>query len=144
MRFLLFKATILSCLLLIIAGCPATQLFSRSSYGFDNLTMTCAHKALEELDGINKVWIYYDSLPLSPGFSRSHLSRKDGIGFEVEGFFGRLSIDRTAPPFERDFADVVVYAEELYWGFGDRSLVMQQVEEVKEKIKGALFAGCNE
>ena len=136
---------VLSCLLLLLAGCVSKQ-DSRSSYLFENITPTCAYNTLEEMDGITKVWIYYDRLP---GFGLSHLSPEDGIGFEGEGFFGSVSMRSSGLPSPRNFSvNVVVYSDDgfLYrhfaiWGPRERLLRIQQI---KEQIKEGLSDSCNE
>lgn len=137
MRLLLFKTTLLTCLLLILVGCPGKQQSTRTTYGSDNLTMTCVHKALEELDDITKVWIFYDQLPFYP-----HGMPMDGVGFEGEKFIGNVSFQRTVSPSNHALVYVIVHTKELYWGFRDKSLFMQQIEEVKERIKEVLSTHC--
>ncbi len=114
---------ILSCLLLLVAGCPGTIQRSQSNYFFENITLTCAYNTLEEIDGITKVWVYEDS-----------------VGFEGKGFYGSVSIKRTLPPPGNLYAYVVVYSEDRYYGLGERPLITQQV---KEQIKESLFESCN-
>ena len=140
---------ILSCLLLLLAGCPGKIQRSHSNYLFKNITLTCAYNTLEEMEDITKVWIYYDGLPRFPTFSRSHLSPEDGIEFEGEGFFGFVSIQDEPLPPPRNFpVNVNVYSNDgfLYrnfaiWGPRERLLRIQQINE---QIKESLSDGCNE
>ncbi len=84
------------------------------------------------MDGITKIWIYYDRL---------HGWDDDGIGFEGEGFYGSVSIQRTVPPPGNIYVNVVVYSENHYWGAGERLLIIRQI---KQQIKELLFDRCNE
>jgi hypothetical protein len=144
---------ILPCLLLLVAGCASIQR-THSSYVFDNITLTCAYNALEEMDGLTKVWMSYDYLPPFPTISRSHLVGQDGIEFEGEGFFGFVSMhsfgssqNQEPPPFKFKVR-VNVYSDDgfLYrnfaiWGPRERLL---RIEQIKEQIKEVLSDSCNE
>jgi hypothetical protein len=132
---------ILSCLLLLVAGCAGTIQKSQSSYLFKNITLTCVYNTLEEMEGITKVWVYYDGLPRFPTFSRSHLSPEDGIGFEGKGFSGTVRIRSSVPPREKISVIVDVYSENRYYGFGELPQIIQQTQK---QIKESLFDSCNE
>ena len=129
---------LLSCLLLLLAGCASKQK-TRSKYFFENITLTCAYNTLEGMDGITKIWIYYDRLR---GFD------DDGIGFEGEGFYGSVLIQDVPYRPPRNFeVNVVVYSTGIFvyrdvapWGPDKRFLRIQQI---KQQIKESLFDSCN-
>ncbi len=142
MRLLLFKTALLTYLLFILVGCPGKQQRVQASFSSKNLTMTCTHKALDELDDIVKVWIFYDQTPIY--HSKIHVSKStvDGVGFEGEGFTGQVVFQPTVNS-ERSFADIYIYTKDLYWGFRDKPKFVAQVEGVKKRIMEALIERCN-
>ena len=93
------------------------------------------------MEGIPKVWVYYDGLPRFPTFSRSHLSPEDGIGFEGQGFSGTVRRRSSVPPREKISVIVDVYSENRYYGFGELPQIIQQTQK---QIKESLFDSCNE
>ena len=146
-RGLLFRATIVSCLLCFVAGCATIQR-SHSGYLFENITSTCVYKTLEEMDVITKAWLSYDYLPPFPIISRSHLVGEDGIEFEGEGFFGFISIQDQGPPPRNYYVLVNIYSDDGFfyrnfalWGPEERLL---RIEQIKEDIKESLLDSCNE
>jgi len=115
----------------------------------ENITATCAYNALEEMDGITKVWLSYDYLAPFPTISRSLVVAEDGIEFEGEGFFGFVSIKNQKPPPPLRFhVRINVYSDDSFlyrhfaiWGPRERLLRIQQIEE---EIKELLSDSCNE
>jgi len=125
------RKVILFCLLLLVTGCLARKPVSSSDYVIKNLTTTCAYNTLEKMDGITKVWTYYDRLD---GWG------DDGIGFEGEWFSGRVIIQHPGPSGYVP-GNVVVYSEGYYWGFGERPPIIKQINQ---QIKESLYDSCNE
>ena len=143
MCLLLLKTTLLAYLLLILVGCPGKQQRVQAKYGSENLTMTCAHKALEEMDDITKVWIFYDQTYGLTSYDKRHGAGIDGVAFEGDEFEGHVEFER-AESSGRVFVDIFVYTKELYWGFRNKPNFIKKVEEIKDLIKEALSTRCGD
>ena len=99
-----------------------------------NVTLTCAYNTLKEIDSINKVWIYYDGLPHFPIISRSHLKRRDGIGFVGEGFSGDITVGTS-------IGYVHVYSGPRVGEYAPK--LKLQMQKTIEKIKESLYDNCH-
>lgn len=143
MRILFLKVALLNFLLLILVGCPGKQQRVQTGYASDNLTMTCAHKALEEIGDITKVWIFYNQTYGYTTYDKRHGAGMDGVAFEGDEFEGHVKFKR-AESSGRVFVDIVVYTKELYWGFRNKPKFVKKAEEIKGLIKDALSTRCGE
>ena len=143
MRILFLKEVLLASLLLILVGCPGKQQRVQAKYGSENLTMTCAHKALEEMDDINKVWIFYDQAYGLTPYDKRHGAGIDGVAFEGDEFEGHVKFKR-AESSGRVFVDIFVYTKELYWGFRNKLKFIKKAQEIKDLIKETLSTRCGE
>lgn len=146
MQTLLLRIILISCLLISVTGCASIRR-TQSSYVFENITPTCAYKALEEMEGITKVWMSYNYLPPFPTISRAHLVGQDGIEFDGEKFFGFISIHSLEPTSLKSSVRINVYSNYgfLYRNFAlwDLDEILPRIERTKESIKDVLLSSCN-